>query len=404
MTTTSPKTIGLCIFLFLASALVTLSVRSSHVTKPLSLTSSLRLPGTNPFSPPTHPQNEPRVAFATFLAGDPDQDSTTNNSTDDESTDAQDGYFLGARVLAYALLHSPVTGTNASIPFLVLVTPDVSARKRARLTLDGATVIPVPKIDSEWVHPAAPRWRDVMAKLRLWELDAFTKICFVDADTLVTRRLDGVFWDEATLARPSLHNVEQIREDEDRLPRTYMLASHADYFGYDHAWPPDPTGGYLNCGFFVFQPDRRMFAYYMSLLKAPGTFPFYSFSLSSEDTFRLLSTLRLFSATQTKLTVEVSSGKFDPSFPEQNLLNYAHRRDGNMPWQPLWYGWNVNWPTERDLRGGAASFHAKYWDDDPTHDPVLKAIWREQRAEMEGFWRGREGGERRIGGGLGVGM
>ena len=40
--------------------------------------------------------------------------------------------------------------------------------------------------------------------------------------------------------------------------------------------------------------------------------------------------------------------------------------------------------------GGARSFHAKYWDGDPSHDPVLKAIWWRQRAEMEGFYRGRD--------------
>ncbi|KAI7614749.1 hypothetical protein KC319_g19805, partial [Hortaea werneckii] len=103
---------------------------------------------------------------------------------------------------------------------------------------------------------------------------------------------------------------------------------------------------------FVFTPSKVLFEYYLSLLKLPG--------------------------------------RFDPGFPEQNLLNYAHRRDGNMPWKPLWYGWNVNWPTEKDWRGGARSFHAKYWDGDPSHDPLLKAIWKEQKAEMEGFYRGRD--------------
>ena len=42
------------------------------------------------------------------------------------------------------------------------------------------------------------------------------------------------------------------------------------------------------------------------------------------------------------------------------------------------------------IAGGARSFHAKYWDGDPSHDPFLKAIWREQKAEMEGFYRGRD--------------
>ncbi|KAK5057155.1 hypothetical protein LTR16_010569, partial [Cryomyces antarcticus] len=114
--TTSPKLIGLCTFLFLASALITLSLRSSHYSNHwpalTSESSLLQRPG------PAHRQS--RVAFATFLAG-----AAAGN---DEAAvdDNADGYYLGARVLAYQLLHSPSIGTNSSIPFLVLVTEDVS--------------------------------------------------------------------------------------------------------------------------------------------------------------------------------------------------------------------------------------------------------------------------------------
>ncbi|GAB7349490.1 hypothetical protein MBLNU459_g0201t1 [Dothideomycetes sp. NU459] len=349
MSISSPRTIALCIFLFLASALVTLSFRSTGRT-------STHWPSKHG-SVATHSasqNNKARVAFATFLAGNANPGKEADDEASAAINDRDDGYFQGARVLAYQLLHSPTAGTNASIPFLVLVTADVSERKRQRLRLDGATVVPVDKLAADWVHPANARWADVMTKLRLFELVQFAKICFVDADTLVTRRLDGVFHDEATLLQQhTLADPRAVRPDEAALPRTYMLATHADYWGYDHAFPPvNAAADYLNCGFFVFAPSRRLFDYYLSLLRLPG--------------------------------------RFDPAFPEQNLLNYAHRRDGNMPWKPLWYGWNVNWPTERDWKGGAASFHAKYWDGDPSHDPVLKAIWREQRAEMEGFQRGRD--------------
>lgn len=342
------KTTALCIFLFLASALITLSFQSPHST-----TTSSRLthrPNSNSKShdpPHAHPPAGPKVAFATFLSGNAGQDP------DDPSVDDNiDGYYLSARVLTYQLLHSTTAGTNNSIPFLVVCTTDVSARKRSRLAADGATVILVEKLEAGWVHPGAERWKDVLAKLRLWQMVEWQKICFIDADTLVTGNLDGVFWDEATLTQATGADPAAILEDEGPLPRTYMFATHADSFGYEHEWPPPQDLSYLNCGFFVFTPSVKMFEYYTSLLAVEG--------------------------------------KFDAGFPEQNLLNYAHRRDGNMPWQLLWYGWNVNWPTARDWRGGARSFHAKYWDGDPSHDPVMKAMWREQRAEMEGYWRGRE--------------
>lgn len=166
------------------------------------------------------------------------------------------------------------------------------------------------------------RWRDVLAKLRLFEMTQYHKILFIDADTLVTGTLDGVFYDEATLTQATLANPDETKKDEEVLPRTYMFASHGDlgidpsggpFWGYEHPWPPVTDLNYLNCGFFVFAPSKVLFEYYVSLLGLEG--------------------------------------RFDPGFPEQNLLNYAHRREGNMPWKPLWYGWNANWPSERDWRG-----------------------------------------------------
>ena len=343
---TNPRTVALFVFLFLASALITSTIKSSHWHS--------LIPGA-PGVRGHHHQNgvqAPKVAFATFLAANANADKEESDAESEAINDEDDGYYLGTRVLAYQLLHSRSAGTNNSIPFIVICTEDVSKRKRAQLEKDGALIRIVDRLEADWVHPGSARWADVLAKLRLFQMTEWSKILFIDADHLVTAPLDGVFYDEATLTQSTLANLEAIKEDESALPRTYMLATHADFFGYEHPWPPPTDADYLNCGFFVFTPSRVLFDYYVSLLKLPG--------------------------------------RFDPGFPEQNLLNYAHRREGNMPWKPLWYGWNVNWPTEKDWRGGARSFHAKYWDGDPSHDPFLKAMWREQRAEMEGFYRGRD--------------
>ncbi len=337
----TPRVVGLCIALFFASALITLSVKSPSQRPrwPSILHTSARLRA---------PANKPKVAFATFLAG-------SGKVEEVEEDDDADGYFLGARVLAYQLLHSPSARSNNSIPFLVLVTEDVSQRKRDRLTSDGAVVLAVDKLAADWVTPGAERWRDVLTKLRLFEMTQYAKICFIDADTLVTKPLDGVFFDKATMAHMTKDDAAAVKPDEAMLPSMYMFAGKPEAFTYDHPYPP-AEGDYFNVGFFVFAPSTELFDYYMSLLALPG--------------------------------------RFDPGFPEQNLLNYAHRRDGNMPWTDLHYSWNMNWPTVRDYEGGAASFHAKFWSNDPTHDPTLKAIWQKQRVEMEAFQRGRETGMR----------
>lgn len=331
----STRALAFCLFLFVLSAIITTSLRTSH-TRPLSSLFQPR-PHQSSIQPPS------KLAFATFLAKD-------TAHPDSSSDDADDGYFLGARVLAYQLLHAPATRSNTSIPFLVLTTADVSARKRARLARDGATVLVVDKMPAhDWIKPADARWADVLAKLRLFQLTAYSKICFVDADTLVTGPLEGVFEDAATDAVRARAEPTAARDDEAMLPQTYMFAGKGDSFGYEHAVPP-AAGAYLNAGFFVFAPSQPLFEYYVSLLKIPG--------------------------------------RFDPAFPEQNLFNYAHRADGNMPWQELSWRWNANWPTMRDLEAGVRSFHAKYWDGDDSHDPELKALWRGQRREMEGYYAG----------------
>jgi hypothetical protein len=78
--------------------------------------------------------------------------------------------------------------------------------------------------------------------------------------------------------------------------------------------------------------------------------------------------------------------RFDANLPEQNLLNYAHRRDGNMPWQTLWYGWNVHFASSEDLEGGVASVHEKWWRPfvHPNEDGGRMGTWGlERKVEME---------------------
>jgi alpha-N-acetylglucosamine transferase len=342
----SPKVLGLLAILFTLSCLMTLSLRSNH---PLHSYRS-RFDQKPYLDKNNHnkDQQQPNVAFVTFLGA-----FTGAIDHDKPEDDNDDGYYVSTRVLGYQLMHSTTAGTNASIPFVVVVTDEVSARKRARLEKDGATIIQVSRINPGWAIPGDPRWKDMMTKLRLFELTQFSKICYIDSDHLVTDRLDGIFSDEATLTQHTLSNPAETAADEAELPRTYMMAAHVDYWGYDHEYPPSPQGEYMNFGFAVFSPSTPLFDYYVSVLG--------------------------------------QQGRFDMGMQEQSLINYAHRRGGNMPWKPLWPGWNVNWATEKDWKAGAKSFHAKYWDSDPSHDKVLKAMWREQRAEMEGFYRGRDG-------------
>ena len=232
--TSTTRTFTLCISLFLLSALLTLTFNQPPRTRAWHF-SRKNLPHQDRHIT----LNPAKVAFATFLAGNANPDAKPNDEESAAIHDEDDGYFQGARVLTYQLIRSPTTRTNNSIPLLVLCTRDVSKRKRDQLKREGATIVLVEKLTAEWAVAATPRWVDNLAKLRLFQLTEYSKICFIDADILVTAPLDGVFFDEATLTQATLPNPAQIHpENESPLPRTYMFASHSDSMGYEHAWPP----------------------------------------------------------------------------------------------------------------------------------------------------------------------
>ncbi|TVY85271.1 Meiotically up-regulated protein [Lachnellula suecica] len=279
----------------------------------------------------------PKVAYATLLL--PDQN--TNRSESDS-----DAYFLSARLLNYQLQHDDYTRTTRSIPFLVLVTRDVSSWKVDQLAREGATVVVVERFDVAWIEPGRERWRDVMIKLRLFELVDYERILFLDADTFLFKPMDGIFDDPAAQNRNTLQTAT-IESDEGPLPETYIFATTAEVMHTTHSYPPVPMS-YFNAGFFLMSPSLNLYTYYTSLFKLPG--------------------------------------RFDTTYPEQNLLNYAHRQEGNMPWARLSYSWNIVLPHPNDVKQGVASVHAKLWTPGTELQPIeeeLQQRWLAKKQEME---------------------
>jgi len=177
--------------------------------------------GARPYSPQqaqtTSTKSSPKYAYATFLAGQ-------------ENDDAEDVYFLGARLLAYQLLRAPETKSNNSIPFLVMVTQTVSELKKDRLRQDGAEVVVVEDLVAEWIGDPRnnPRFKDVMTKLRLWEMTQYDRICLIDGDTVLMENIDGVFNDPAVSTRKMLGYTDRIKDDEAPQPSEYAFAATAE--------------------------------------------------------------------------------------------------------------------------------------------------------------------------------
>lgn len=280
-----------------------------------------------------------KYAFATYLAGS-------------KEADWDDPFFIGVRLLTYQLLHAEDTASvDRSIPFIVLVTKNVSQDKRLRLQKDGAVVIEGSLIDGKWVKTETAGWKDILAKLHLWELTQFERVALLDGDTVLTRPLDGLFQDPAvTEMQTTQSKPEGIKADEGKMPATYSFASFPE-MRKKHGYPPTvehddfPNPSYLNAGFFVMKPSLEMQSYYFSLFDTPD--------------------------------------RFDPGLMEQNLLNYAHRPSGNMPWTTVNNTWNLHMALPSDIEGGVASVHSKWWDPlDPSMKPWLAA----RRWRMEGYF------------------
>lgn len=335
------------IFLFLCAALCLWAIITLRNLESLLLSEALDL-GTGP--------EKERYAFATLLTGEGDV----------EFPDVEEPYLRAARLLTFQLLHNPRTRNETfDAPFLVLVTPDVPERHREILTNDGATVIPVESVARDWIRPKWSRWNDVLAKLNLWQLTDYDKIMFLDADSVIFHPIHDIFTHPAAEIRQTLPLLAETPTNSSVAPSTGNPTSHGIPTSYmiagihdpwvERALPPVPGSefyaedNYMNAGFFILHPSKDIFNYYSALLDTPDA--------------------------------------FDSAYPEQNLLNCAHRTDGRMPWQDFGSWWNLKGGFQSDYEHGLKSIHHKWWR--PIPDQFISDRISDALEEMEAFFHGR---------------
>lgn len=217
-----------------------------------------------------------KVAFATLLL-----------PPDPKETDLVEAerYFTSTRTLNYQLQHSKATLSKFSTPFLVLATPDVPRYQTLQLAEESATIIPISHVPvPNWIQPLHPRWKNVMSKLRLFEVTFYSRILFLDADTFILRPMDGIFSDPFSFPINTSHHVSL-----EPVPSSYLFACLPEVVHTTHPYPPLPWRDF-NAGFFIASPSLTLYTYYLSLLN--------------------------------------STNLFDTTYPEQSLLNHAHREYG----------------------------------------------------------------------------
>jgi alpha-N-acetylglucosamine transferase len=289
-----------------------------------------------------------RYAITTFLAS---HDDGTHPVPDE-----QDPYFVSARTLLYQLLHSPNTKLRYDVPVIVAVTPDVRESKRRRLRADGATVVEIEYLANSGAVVDDSR-SEMATKLRLFDptIIPYEKALFMEPDMVLTRPILDIFGDPST--EPALINdTTKVSAELGTIPERYLMAASPDSLQRDHAYPfldPDHTAKYFNGSLFMYSPTTEVFQYYKSLLSHPELY--YT------------------------------------GAPGQDLINYAHRWGGPMPWKRLHSSWYINWPNDNDLAGNMALLHSKWW---MTSSDAVEQFALARRWEMEGYWTGREANSR----------
>ena len=236
------------------------------------------------------------------------------------------------------------------------VSDKVSHWKRVRLEKDGARVVVVDNIsDPQWLN-TLERYQGVMTKLRVFQQTEYEKMLYMDADMFITRRMDDIFEDEGTRIQKPRKANDTVLETAP-LPSSFLLAGQAQQVNRVHPYPPDPSLDWMCSGFMVFKPSQEIFEYYASIARRENS--------------------------------------FDPLFPDQNLLNYAHRWDGPMPWTKVYYKWTSTYPTIKEYAMGAAALHEKYWADgnraEAEGQNLIGDMWLKVKSDMEAFYRDNNG-------------
>lgn len=305
-------------------------------------------------------------AYATFL-GPPTSKyiNSKNSTTHTNSTVSQlkDPYFISVRLLNYQIIHAEKTRTTLrDVPFLVLALPEVPKAQLAVLEAEGATIVPIEPLDlpdafdKNFIENS--RFRDVLSKLRLWQLVGYDKILYLDADSFLLENLDEIFVEPqlSAVVKSSLANDAE----ELKMPDKYLMAASSDTYGDQTPWEEDPENNpaYLCACFMLLQPSNQLFNYYTSTLTGPNAPP-------------------------------------NAAYPEQDLLIYVHRKDGPMPWKRIPISWSANDGEMNDelaLLGGVKSLHVKGWEGSEggnVANEKYKNIWKRLVEEMEGFYAQR---------------
>lgn len=186
-----------------------------------------------------NPNDAAAYTYATFFAS--------------RNPSIEDPYYLAIHSLIYRILWSPRSKTSKH-PFVVFVADFVPPEQRRLLAGAGAIVrdlAPLP-----W-HPTdagiLERWKDLFAKLHMWNETSFSRILFLDADAFPIAPIDDMF--ELKKVRKCIESKMQL---DDFLPAGEPVCEPYIFAGVS----ADPYSIFdvdINVGSMVFTPNTKQY-------------------------------------------------------------------------------------------------------------------------------------------------
>lgn len=272
-------------------------------------------------------------AFATFMAS--------------RNPSIKDPYFLAIHSLIYRVLWSPRSRT-AIHPFVVFVGQYATPEQRELLAGAGAVVRELAPL--EWipnVPGTQPRWKDLFAKLNMWNETEFSRILFLDADAFPLANIDAMF----DLA-PENACIEGKMQLDDFLADGTPVCEPYVFAGVPHD-PFNKNDIDINVGSMVFSPSEKMH--------------------------------------QRLVQNYVKTDKYDCMMAEQAFLNWQFSVNGAFPASSLAREYGAFFPRQ-DEKGTLKVVHEKIW---AAEWDWLREEWQNGWQEMLAFYRSPKFAEER---------
>ncbi|KAL3427046.1 glycosyl transferase family 8 [Phlyctema vagabunda] len=186
----------------------------------------------------------------------------------------RESYLAGAILLAHSLFKN-----RSEYPLLILYTPSFPAHLLGTLAQEAALsnavlepVEPLMPISKDEMTLIASRFEDTWTKLRVFEMIAWDRLIFLDADMLVLRNMDELFDMQLPPGGLAANHACVCNLDRDQWADPDWTEQNCAFTGSVHPAalfnPPvvpalddakgKPTHRLLNSGLFIFEPTPEL--------------------------------------------------------------------------------------------------------------------------------------------------